>query len=88
MRIWIKEWKSNHLMKDMVVENYKEDTRTHKVFDALEEACYTFDLGRPIWLDSTIADFKRDAKTRFYGECFIEEIPFDYLELEVLEEDY
>ena len=86
-RMWGKIWKDNHLLRDIVIENNKEDTRTHKVFEALDEICYAFDLGKPIWLDSTIQEFKRHSKARFYQDNFIEEIPFDYLELQVIEED-
>lgn len=87
MRIWGKIWKDNHLLRDTVVENHTQDTRTHKIFGALEEICYEFDLGQPIWLDSNIKEFQRHSKTRFTKDCFIEEIPFDYLELHVIEED-
>lgn len=87
MRIWGKIWKDNHLLNDTVVEDHSSETRTHKVFAALEEMCYTFDLGKPIWLDSNIADFKKHSKTRFTKDSFIEEIPFDYLEFHVIEED-
>lgn len=87
MRIWGKIWKDNHLLRDTVVENLSQDTRTHKVFGALEEICYEFDLGQPIWLDSNIKEFQRHSKTRFSKDSFIEEIPFDYLELHVIEED-
>ena len=44
MRIWFKEWKDNHLIKDTVVEDFGEETRTHKVFMALEEACRELSL--------------------------------------------
>ena len=64
-----------------------EDTRTHKIFRALEEACHQLDLEKPIWLDATVSEFKRHAKARFYQDNFIEEIPFDYLEIQVIEED-
>ena len=40
-----------------------------------------------MWLDRTVADFKESARARFYADSFIEEVPFDYLEIEVLEED-
>ena len=49
--------------------------------------CYEFDLGKPIWLDATIAEFKRHAKARFTQDNFIEQIEFDYLEIHVIEED-
>ena len=86
-RLWGKIWKDNHLLQDMVFEDDSNDTRTHKIFRGLEKICYDFDLGNPIWLEKTIAEFKRHDKARFYQDNFIEEIPFDYLELQVIEED-
>ncbi len=87
MRIWFKLWKENHLLKDIVIENNEDDTRTHKIFQAIDAVCYEFDLSKPIWLDATIAEFKRHDKARFYQDHFVEEVPFDYLEIEVIEED-
>ena len=86
-RLWAKEFKNNHMMRDTVICDDTEDTRTHKVFRALEEVCYEFDLGKPLWLDATVEEFKRHAKTRFYPDNLIEEIEFDYLEIHVIEED-
>jgi len=75
------------MIKDMVVENTSEDTRTHKVFDALSKVCEKFDLQQPIWLGSNVKEFKRHSKTRFTKDSFIEDVPFDYLEFQVIEED-
>lgn len=86
-RLWAKEFKDNHMLKDTVVEDFSDDTRTHKVFHALDEVCSRFDLGKPIWLDSTIQDFKRHDKARFSQDNFIESIDFDFLEIQVIEED-
>lgn len=86
-RLWAKIIKDNHLLKDTVICDDSEDTRTHKVFHAIEEACYEFDLGKPIWLDSTISEFKRHDKARFTADNFIESIEFDYLEIQIIEED-
>lgn len=87
MKIWAKEWKSNHLLRDMTVEDYSDDTRTHKVFHAIDEICGKFDLQHPIWLDSNVRDFQNRARCRFSKDSFTEEIPFDYLEIQVIEED-
>lgn len=87
MRIWAKEWKDNHMVRDCTIEDFSNDTRTHKVFRALAEVCSKFDLAQPQWLDSTVRDFQRHSRCRFTQDCFIEEIPFDYLELHVIEED-
>lgn len=86
MRIWFKIFKDNHLLKDTVIEDCSDDTRTHKIFHALEKACYEFDLSKPLWLDSTVAEFKRHDKARFYQDNFVEEIDFDFLEIHVIEE--
>ncbi len=87
MRIWAKEISDNHLIKDTVIENIENDTRTHKVFGAIEAVAHQFDLSVPIWLDANIEEFKRHSKVRFSQDSFIEFIPFDYLEIQVIEED-
>ena len=87
MRIWFKLIKDNRLLKDTTVTDESEDTRTHKIFRALDEVCLEFDLGKPIWLDSNVSVFKRHAKTRFRQDSFIEQVPFDFLEMHVIEED-
>ena len=86
-RLWAREFKDNRMLKDTCIEDSREDTRTHKVFRALEEVCYEFDLGKPIWLDKTITEFKRHSKARFTQDNFIETIDFDYLEIQIIEED-
>ena len=53
-RLWGKIWKHNRLVKDTVICDDSDDTRTHKVFRCLEEICYQFDLENPIWLDSSL----------------------------------
>ena len=80
MRIWFKQWKDSRMVRDLVIEDNSDETRTHKVFGALDQ-------GRPLWLDVTVRDFKRQAKARFTKDCFMEEVPFDYLEIDVIEED-
>ena len=72
-RLWGKMWKENRLIKDTVICDKSDDTRTHKIFNALEEICYLWDLSKPIWLDSNIAEFKRHDKTRFSADNIIDE---------------
>ena len=85
-RLCGKIWKDSHMVCDTVYEEESDDTRTHKIFRGLEEICREFDLGKPIWLDMTVSEFKRHSKARFYQDSFIEEIDFDYLEIQVLQE--
>ena len=86
-RMWIKEFKDNRMLKDITIYDDSEDTRTHKIFNALNKACVKFDLGNPIWLEQNIKDFKRTGKCRFTPDSFVETIDFDYLEIHIIEED-
>ena len=85
-RLWGKEFKDNRMLRDTVICDETDDTRTHKIFNSLDAICYEFDLSKPSWLDSTISDFKRHAKARFYQDNFVDSIDFDYLEIQIIEE--
>lgn len=87
-RMWMKIFKDNHLLQDTVVTYDNPDmSRTAKVFQGVADACDIFDLAQPIWLDTNIREFKRHNRTRFIQDNFVEEIPFDFLEIHVIEED-
>ena len=86
--LWGKLWKNNHLLKDTTICDGSEDSRTHKVMNALEKICYEFDLGHPIWLDANVRGFQKHARTRFTQDSFIEQIDFDFLEIQIIEEDW
>lgn len=87
-RMWAKIFQDNKMKQDITVcDGDAEKNRTRKVFDAVDEICYAFDLSKPIWLDTNIGEFQRIDKTRFYQDNFIDQIDFDYLEIHVIEED-
>lgn len=88
-RVWCKLIKENKLLRDSVIciDDYSM-TRTQKVYKALEDVCYEFDLAKPIWLKSNQEDFIELARTRFTKDNFMEAIEFDYLDFQVIEEDY
>lgn len=85
-RMWGKIFKKNRMITDTVICVDNDLNRTRKVYQALEEICYEFDLSKPLWLESNKEDFIRSSKTRFTKDSFIEEIDFDYLEIQVIEE--
>ena len=63
-----------------------DESRTEKVLGAVTALAAEFDLPSPLWLEKNIRDFKRRARTRFTADNFLEALPFDYMEIEVLEE--
>ena len=85
-RMWGKIFKQNRMLNDTVITVDNDLNRTRKVYQALEEICYEFDLSKPLWLESNKQDFIRNSKTRFTKDSFIEDIAFDYLEIQVIEE--
>lgn len=86
-RLWGKIIKENRLLQDAVIENGDYTmSRTAMVLDAVDQLCYQFDLGHPVWLEKTVEEFKRRDRVRFTQDNFMEEISFDYLEIQVLEE--
>jgi len=86
-RMWGKIFKNNHLLKDttICISDYSL-SRTQMVFQALDDICYEFDLGKPLWLDANVREFQRLARTRFKQDHFIEHIDFDFLEIQIIEE--
>lgn len=87
-RLWAKIFKDNRMLRDIVICNDDPSlNRTRKIYTAIDDVCYQFDLSKPIWLESTINDFKRHDKTRFTQDNFMDSIDFDYLEIHIIEED-
>lgn len=81
--------KNNKFMQEHIICIESDTmTRTQKVYHALDEICYQFDLAKPVWLKSNQTDFIQHAGTRFTQDNFIEHIEFDYLNFQIIEEDY
>lgn len=70
MRIWFKMMKNNHLLRDTTITDESDETRTHKVFHALEEVCYEFDLGKPIWLEANVNEFQAPCQDALTQDSF------------------
>lgn len=76
-RLWGKMMKENRMLRDIVISNGDYTmSRTAMVFDAIDQICYAFDLGHPVWLDKTIEEFKRHDKARFTQDNFNREHRF------------
>jgi hypothetical protein len=87
-RLWAKIIVSGKMVKNMTIENSDSSlNRTKKIFSAIDEICYAYDLSKPIWLDKNINEFKKNSKTRFTKDNFVDDIDFDSLDIEVIEED-
>ena len=87
-RLWAKIMVSEKMVKNMTIENSDSSlNRTKKIFNSIDEICYAYDLSKPIWLDKNIREFKKNSRTRFTKDNFVDEIEFDSMDIEVIEED-
>lgn len=86
-RLWAKAFKDNKMQWDVEIKDSTEDTRTHKVMNAIEKICTEKDLSVPVWFEKNIQEFKRSSKVKFRKDNFIDEVSFDYLECQIIEED-
>lgn len=87
-RLWAKIMVSGKMVKNMIIENSDSSlNRTKKIFNSIDEICYAYDLSKPIWLDKNIREFKKNSRTRFTKDNFVDEIEFDSMDIEVIEED-
>ena len=54
---------------------------------ALTELCRDFDIPCPIWLGKHEREFEEFRHTAFLPEHFMEDVPFDRLEIEYLDDE-
>lgn len=85
-RLWGKIIKNNNMVSDQVFELSTPDLSLEdKIDQGLEALCYHFDIQKPMWFDANNKDFGLVNKTRFMDHHFIEDIDFDYFEIELIE---
>ncbi len=87
IRLWGKIVKKNKIINSFVYECPSDEVSLALIKQSLEEICYHFNLSIPMWLDDNDIDMLKFFRTRFYSSHFIEEISFDYLEIEIIEDD-
>ena len=81
-RLWARIIKKHRIDRQATT-----DTGMEGVQDALTRLCHDFDIPRPIWLNKHEREFEQFRRTVFLPEHFMEEVPFQRLEIEFLEDD-
>ena len=81
-RLWAKIIRRQRIERQDTAECALEEVQ-----DALTELCREFDIPRPLWLNKHSREFEEFRRTRFLPEHFMEEVPFQRLEIEFLEDD-
>lgn len=80
--IWVRLMKRTRIEKDMTQPCAREEWQ-----DALDEACHKLDVTRPMVLPRHERDWDEFSQTRFLKEHFMEDVPFDRMEVEYIDPD-
>lgn len=85
-RLWGKLYKNNDIVRDLVFELTSTGLSTEeKIKQGMDYLCYEFDIQKPMWLSDNTRGLTQVGKTRFRDHHFIEEVEFDYFEIEIIE---
>ncbi len=81
-RLWAKIIVKHRIQRQETAEADFEDVK-----DALTRLCAAFDIPRPMWLPKHEREYESFRRTAFLPEHFIEEVPFQKLEIEFLDDE-
>ena len=80
--MWARVLKHHRIIRQETFPCQMDDPLT-----ALGEICYKLDLPKPMWLNKNQREWDDFGQTRFTQEHFVEQIPFDRLEVEYINPD-
>ena len=81
-RLWVKLVKHHRMMKNETAECAWGSEQ-----QVLVDMCREMDVPAPMWLNKHEFEFEQFRHTAFTQDHFVEEIPFDRMEIEFLEDD-
>ena len=80
--IWVRLMHKNRIEKDVTAECSLSDWQ-----EALDSACRRLDVPRPMILPRHERDWEQFSQARFLKEHFVEDVPFDRMEVEFIDPD-
>lgn len=87
-KLWAKKIKKHKIIASLNVRTKDNDDIPlyEKRDKCVNEICKRFDISVPIWLDKHKKEFAEFKTVTFYAEDFIDEIDFDKLEIELVDD--
>jgi len=85
-KLWARKIKTNKIINSFVVKNKEEISLDEKKDKCLKEICLKLDISVPIWLKKHELEFSQFKYVIFTAQDFIDEIDFDKLEIELLDD--
>ncbi|MBP1926653.1 hypothetical protein J2Z76_002522 [Sedimentibacter acidaminivorans] len=86
-KLWAKKIKHNKIISSITVKNNEDISFSEKRDKCLKEICQKFDLSVPLWLEKHRIEFSEFKYVTFYEDDFIDDIDFDKLEIELIDNE-
>ena len=80
-RLWVRIIEKHRIARQATAPCTPSDAA-----EALAEVCHDFDIPCPLWLHKQEHEFEAFRHTAFLPEHFMEDVPFDRLEIEYLDD--
>ena len=80
--IWVRLMRKTRIDRDVTVPCAYDEWQ-----EALEDACQKLDVPKPLMLARHERDFLEFSQARFLKEHFMEDVPFDRMEVEYIDPD-
>ena len=80
--IWVRLMRKTKIDRDVTVPGTQEEWR-----EALEKACHDMDVPHPVLLPRHERDWAEFSQARFLRDQFMEDVPFDRMEVEFIDPD-
>lgn len=80
--LWVRTIVHHRIDQQVVVPCSRLDPQ-----DALDAACQSLDLSKPLWLEKNQRDWDSFGQTRFMPDAFLESVSFERMEIEFIDPD-
>lgn len=88
MKIEGRIFKGKQLLHHAVIESkIRSDKFSQMLEDCLLQYCKLVDVSPPLWLEANTHDFVRFHCTLFFEDQFLEEVKFDRMQINYIEEE-
>lgn len=85
-KLWAKKIRANSTVSSLLVKNNENISLDEKLDKTFKEVCVKFDISVPIWLKKHETEFIQFKSVTFYPQDFVDEIDFDKLEIELIDD--
>lgn len=86
IKLWAKIKSNNKIIMEKLIEIDDSDNEEDQLFDSINTVCYEFDIERPMWLPKNQREYENFRRIILTQDNFIDEINFDLLEIELIDD--